>query len=255
MGNQTTHPVKTVRTTFSIVETVQELDGAGISEIADALGIAKSTVHRHVSTLYDEGYLVKNDEDEYELGLRFLYHGAIARNRNPAFEIARSKVETLAEQTDERAQFMVEEHGRAISIEKVSGGQGVHTDFKLGQRVPMHATSTGKVILANLPESRVDEIIEMHGLPGITDETITDRESLFDELERVRNRGYGYNRGEYIEGLHSVAAPVFGPKDEVVGAFGISGPAHRLKGDVFEEELPDLLLGATNEVELNIMYR
>jgi len=84
--------------------------------------------------------------------------------------------------------------------------------------------------------------------------TITDPQTLYAELERVRERGYSVNKQENIEGLHAVSAPVMDTNGHVFGALSVSGPTHRMKGEWFEDELPDLLLGAANELELNITY-
>jgi len=91
-------------------------------------------------------------------------------------------------------------------------------------------------------------------LPSHTGSTITDKEELFAELETIRDRRYAFNRGEHIEGLRTVAAPVFDDDGNVFGALCVSGPANRLKDDRLEVELRDYLLGAVNELELNIAY-
>jgi DNA-binding IclR family transcriptional regulator len=74
------------------------------------------------------------------------------------------------------------------------------------------------------------------------------------ELDQIRQQGYCLNDQELIEGLRAVGAPVQGRNGQVIGAISIAGPTHRLKGDTFESDLPDLLLGTVNELELNIVY-
>ncbi|WP_254547019.1 IclR family transcriptional regulator [Halomarina pelagica] len=245
--------VKSAETLLTVVEGVRELDGARVTELADHLGIGKSTVHRHLSTLEANEYVVK-EGDEYHLGLRFLGIGEYTRERNPVYGMARPIVDQLAEQTEERALFMTEEHGRAVYLYRGLGAHAVRTNSTTGTRRYLHTIAGGKVILAHLPDERVDAIIDRWGLPAVTPTTITDRDELADELERVRERGVAFNREECIDGLKAVAAPVLDPNGGVVGALSVSGPAHRMKGSWLEEEIPDLLLGSANELEINLKY-
>lgn len=244
--------VATARTLFDIVEFLKENDGATITEVAASLGYAKSTVHRHLSTLKHLGYVVE-DGNGHHVGLRFLQLGWNAQNRHTGYKLAREKVEEIAEKTGERVQFIVEEHGKAVYVYRALGEHAVHTDPGLGSRIPLHATSAGKAILANLPEKRRFEITEQEAFEPITDATITDPDELFEELAVVREQGYSFNIQENLDGLHSVGVPIR-DSDGVIGALSLSGPSHRLKGERFETELPDLLLGAANELELNIAH-
>lgn len=255
MGNSDVGPdtVKTVETAFEILESIQKLDGARISELADDLGLAKSTVHRHVVTLDELGYTVKEGDVHY-ISLKFLFHSTYAKNRKDVFAKAEPVVNELAERTNERAQFLVEEHGEGVVVQRGMGKHAVHHDPHLGKRVPLHATAGGKAILAHLPEKNVRDILERRGLPAKTEHTITDRDALFEELTAIREREYSFNRQESMKGLHAVAVPVFGSNGRVAGSLSVSGPTKRMQGSWFEEELPELLLGSANELELNIAY-
>lgn len=245
--------VGSVETMFAIVERLQELDGAGVSELASDLGFAKSTVHRHLATLEGMEYVVKKG-DVYYVGLRFLDLGEYTRNRKLAYKMAGEKVSELAVETEERAQFIVEEHGKAVFIHRDTGDRAVLTDPGIGKRIPLHATAAGKAILAHLSDDELSRIIERRGLPKVTEYTITDEEALHEELENCRARGYSYNKQENLIGLHAVGVPVKDASGGVLGSLSISGPSHRLKGEWFERELPNLLLGSANELELNINY-
>jgi DNA-binding IclR family transcriptional regulator len=245
--------VKTTSTVFTIIESLEEGDGVRISELANELGLAKSTVHRHLATLCELEYVVK-EGDEYHLGLQFLGLGEFVRNRKRSYQLAREKVEELGRETEERAQFIVEEHGLGVCVHRAIGRKAVKADLEVGKRVPMHATSAGKSILANLPSERLEAILDERGLPRYTENTITDRATLYEELEVVRSRGFGINNQEHVSGLKAVGVPVIGPEDQVIGSLSVSGPAHRMKGEWLEETLPDLLLGTANELELNIAY-
>jgi len=245
--------VQSARTLFDIVDYVKDRDGVTVTEIADDLGYAKSTVHRHLTTLKEMGYMIE-ESDGFYIGLRFLDVGHSARVRQKGYDMAKEKVEEIARETSERAQFIVEEHGEAVYIHRAFGERAVRTDPGIGSRIPIHATAVGKAILANLDAERRTEIVESIGFEPITEATITDRETLYDELEAIRERGYSFNRQENLDGLHAVGVPVDAHDGDVIGALSVSGPSHRLQGEWFEDELPTLLLGTANELELNIAH-
>jgi IclR family acetate operon transcriptional repressor len=253
MGMPAKNPIKSTETTFRIVEGLQALDGAGVSELADHTGLPRSTVHNYLSTLEQEEYVV-NDDGQYEVGIRFLELGAYARNRRQIYEIAEPEVSWLAEETDELANLLIEEHGRGTYLQRARGEKAVQVEAHVGTRVSLHSTALGKSILAHLSESRVDEIIEMHGLEPTTPKTITDRAELFERLAEIRERGYAIDDEERLEGLRCVAAPILSTEGRVLGAVSVSGPSHRIRDDRFRETLPNRILEAVNVIELNVTY-
>jgi len=245
--------LETLNRTIQIVEALEELDGAGVTELADYLDLPPSTIHGYLSTLEENRCLIKEGK-EYNIGLWFLVQGGYASVRKKGFRLAKQKVKELATETGERAQLHVEEHGRGIYLHTESHENAVQIDARIGKETHLHASAAGKSILANLPERRVDEIIDRWGLPLITAHTITDRDELEDELESIRKRGFSFNYSESVEGLRACGVPVTNPDGSILGALSVSGPANRMQGDWFEEELPQLLLGSANEIELNIAY-
>lgn len=245
--------LKTVETSLAIVEALQELDGARVTELAEYVDLAPSTVHGHLSTLRNHSYLVK-EGDVYHVGLRFLTTGGYAQTRKKGYRLVEPKVRQLAEQTGERVQFVVEENGRGYYLYTAIGENAVRADARIGKQTRLHDSAAGKSILAYHPESKVHDVVDRWGLPSLTDRTVTDREELLAELETVRERGFAHNCDETMEGLRAVGAPVRTPHGGVLGAFSVSGPSNRMKGDWFEQELPDKILGVTNELELNLSY-
>ncbi|RKD89324.1 IclR family transcriptional regulator [Halopiger aswanensis] len=248
-----TDSVQTARTMFSIVEYIADREGASLSALAADLDYAKSTIHRHLRTLEDLEYVVER-EDGYHVGLQFLEIGVTARNSYRGYGLVREKVEALAEETGERAQFFVEEHGKAVYLARSVGEHAVRTDPGIGSRIPLYAASAGKAILSELPEPKLSDMFERMAFEPVTERTITDPDELRAELETVRERGYAFNREESLRGTHAVGVPICGPDGDVIGGLSVTGPSHRLKGERFEEELPNLLLGAANELELNIAH-
>lgn len=245
--------VQATQTSIEILETLNELDGAGVTRLADELNLPKSTVHNHLNTLRGAEYVVRRGET-YDVGLRFLKLGEYSRNRMKIYEKAYPEVVNLAEQTGELANLAVEEYGRGVYLFLKQGEQAVQLDTYAGMQVHLHCTALGKAILAHLSEERVEEIIEERGLPKRTPQTITDSEELFDELAEVRERGYAYDQQERLSGLRCIAAPVTMQDGDVAGAISVAGPTSRMQGERYREEIPELLLDAANVVELNMTY-
>ncbi|RZH67846.1 IclR family transcriptional regulator [Natrinema altunense] len=247
-------PVKTTKTSLALVRAVRDSDGATLSELANRLDLAKSTVHNHLHTLVDEGFLVR-DSDTYHVGLQFLPFSEHARNRDPLYSTARQRVYSLAEKTGNEADFIVEENGRAYTLEYAIGestarGLSESSPFRAGNRFHMHNCASGKAMLALLSDERVREILDRWGLPATTAHTITDESTLFDELETIRRRGYATNDEELIDGYRSIGAAITGPDDAVIGAFSVGGPAYRLAVDESStREIAQLLLDEVDSLE------
>ena len=243
--------VDAVQKTLDIIEALQELEGAGVTEIADHVGITKGTVHNHLATLEENNYVVKDNEDAYQLGFRFLDTAHHARKRIAIYDTIKQEVDRLAEETGEMALFSVEEHGKDVCIYRSLGDHAVETPLYIGHRSYLHHTAVGKAILAQMSEERVDEIIERHGLPAVTEDTITDRDVLLDELETIREEGVAYNREETIRGLVGVGVPILHHEDNIYGAISVIGPVNRLDDQTLEEEIVEMIKQRSNVIEVN----
>ncbi|WP_458187068.1 IclR family transcriptional regulator [Haladaptatus sp. NG-WS-4] len=245
--------VKTTQKTFRIIQTLKQLDGARVTELADALEMGKSTVHNHLRTLVHEGYVIQQDE-EYRLSLQFLELGGYIRDQLDIYKVAEPEVKQLAEQTGELANLAVSEQGLLTYIDRSKGDQAVDLDTYPGLQAQMHCTALGKVILAHTPREQVESVLDRHGLPKLTENTITDRDDLYDELEQIRSDGYAQDHGERLEGLRCVAAPVKSAEDDVEGAISVSAPASRMKSNRYNQEIPEKVRSAANVIELNLKY-
>jgi len=254
MTDNPSRSIKTTDTIITIITALQELDGATLSEMDDYLDLAKSTIHGHLKTLEEKGYVVY-ENDTYHVGLRFLEHGMYAKNRLQVHEVAHDSLVHLAEETKDSAWLIVEEHGRAINLDKVLGEYAIEQlGGIVGRRTYLHEHAAGKAILAQMPRQKVEAVIDKHGLPARTEHTITDRDELFDELDAIREQGYAFMENESINNVRSVGAPIMSD-DGVVGAISVAGPANRLNGEYYRTDLPEMILASTNEVELRLSYK
>lgn len=251
--NEPRNPVRAVQTTISVLEALKDGDGAGITELADELELTKGTVHNHLSTLADRGFVVKKD-DRYHVGLRFFEFGEYTKNRQQVYHLAKSEVENLADSTGKLANLLVEEHGRGIYLHRAKGNSTLSLDTGAGSRVYLHNTALGKAILANLPTERVDAILDEHGMPAQTENTITDREELYTELAEIREQGVAFDREERAEGIRCIAAPVRTNDGRVLGAISVAGAKSRMRGDHYDSELPEVVHDAASVIGINATY-
>lgn len=249
----TPRTLKTIERTVQLIEVLYERGGGRVTELSEELGLSPASVYNYLETLEQNRFVAK-DGAQYRLSLRFLNIGGKVRHQHPTYKLAKSKVSQISRKTGERAQLMVEEHGRGIVICTETGENAVVTDTFVGKVSYLHASAAGKAILSQFDEASVAAVIDRWGLPKFTENTINTEEALVEELAEIRERGYAFNDEESIMGLRVVGVPIVDKNSTVLGALSVSGPTHRLKGDTYRQEIPEILLGAANEIELNITY-
>lgn len=237
---------------FRVVGAIDDRGTAGVTELSEALALPKSTTHRYLTELERHGYVVRSGTD-YRLSLRFLDYGTRVRDGYEHASLFRSKTRELAELTSERVQFVVEEHGLGVHLYTERGEHAIAADVRAGKRVPLHATASGKALLAFLPAETVEAVLDREGLPELTDATVTDRAELLAELEETRQTRVAFNRAERIDGLYSVGVPVR-HDGGVLGAFSVTGARRRMAGERIETEIPETLLEFAEEIELRLTY-
>lgn len=247
-----TSPMKSALRVFEVLEILWEVNGAGPSEVAARMDVPKSTAHVYLRTLEETGYVV-NEDGEYRLSYRFLTTGSRIKHRNSLFQASKAKLRELAAETGELVSLLVEEDGRSVILHVESGNRSLELGIYSGMVTPLHTTATGKAILAHLPDDRIDEIIDTHGLERLTDETITDEETLRAELETVRERGYAVDWNQQVKGMGLIGAPII-VDDQLKGAAGVVCPTGRMKDETYQRELLQKLEGTIDSITIKYRY-
>ncbi|QCC48045.1 IclR family transcriptional regulator [Halobellus limi] len=243
--------LQSVERSFDIIEYLGQEDGATLSEAADDLGLAVSTAHIHLTTLVETGYVVK-DDDVYRCSFEFLGTGGERRDGLALYQAAKPELDELQAETGEHTNVTVEERGYSVQLYKSESPHSIDDDASLGDHFYLHLTATGKAILAELSDERVAELLDRRGMPALTDDTITDEDVLYDELETIRERGYSINNGEHFPGVCAIGTAIASEPDGAIGAISISGPRSRITRERIEEELAPALLNKKNIIELKI---
>ncbi|MFW5903149.1 MAG: IclR family transcriptional regulator [Halolamina sp.] len=245
--------VSTTRTSFAILELLRDRGALSLAEIRDETELAKSTAYRHLTTLSSMGYLVEGD-GRYRLSLKFLQLSQPPRTRKEGFGVAKQKVVELAQTTGERALFLVPERFEGVYVHRAGGREPLQSDTMIGTRRPLHLLATGKAILAEWPDERVEAYIQTTGLDGYTENSITDPDALREELQTARDQGYATNIGEHMDGLRATGVPVYDQHDELLGGLSVFGPAGRVGEEELQSTYPTLLEDAAQELRIDLAY-
>ncbi|WP_167879942.1 IclR family transcriptional regulator [Halorhabdus rudnickae] len=252
MGDPADSGIQSVNITLSIIKVIQQRGKARISDLAAELDYAKSTIYQHLVTL-EQNQLVTREGEAFRLSLSFLEISHDVKQQQYNYSIIKETVDELAKETGEYAQFGSEEHGQLIYVYRSGGSSDINEHFDLDIKESLHCTALGKAILAFMPEEQAQTIVAEQGLERLTENTITDPDILFDELESIREKRYAVDNEEFATGLRCVAAPVienYRYHSEVLGSIGIFGPASRLTEDRLEGELGDQVKQFANLIEI-----
>ena len=225
--------VQSVDRALSVLEILATHGEAGVTEVAAELGVHKSTAFRLVAVLESRGFVEQlADRGKYRLGFGVVrLAGAAAAQLDIARE-GRRICEALAADLEETVNIAILDNDRAVNVSQVRGPAALSTHNWVGQGTPLHATSSGKVLLAYAPDA-VRKGVLSRELQRFTPATITDPEVLQQHLDRIVEQGWGSTVEEYEVGLSAVAAPVRGADGDVVAALSVSGPSFRMDSESF----------------------
>jgi len=237
--------VQSVDRAISVLELLAQGE-AGITEIAGELGVHKSTVSRLVSVLEARGLVEQlGERGKYAIGFGVVRLAGAATGRMDLTKLGQPVCQALADSFGETVNIAVHDAGVAINITQARGSAAISAVNWIGQRTPLHATSSGKVLLAYLP---ADERKRLASLPldSYTENTVTEAGRLLAELEAVAAQGFAACFEELELGLHAVAVPVRAHRGEVVAAMSASGPSYRLSRERVEQIVPAMLAAAAD---------
>ncbi|WP_173934333.1 IclR family transcriptional regulator [Chelativorans sp. Marseille-P2723] len=231
---------------------MEEQQNFGVSELAGRLGLPKSQVSKVLATLRRHG-LVQQDPvtrrysvglRAYALGSRFITYDRLSRESLPI-------IRSLVEETGHSARLSVRDGDEAIYLIGVEGPHFIDTGWHAGTWLPWHATSAGRILLAFMEEEEVERIIAAKGMAPVTSYSVSSHSRLKTVLARARKRGYDVQRNETTIGLGTIAVPIFGEQQRVVGALSLVFPETVV--DAGEEpELASILHGRARVLSMRM---
>ena len=238
--------VQSVDRALLALEILARRGEAGVTELAADIGVHKSTAFRLVAAL-EERELVEqaHDRGKYRLGFGILRLANAVSGRLAVTQQGREICEQLAAAIGETVNIAVLRSHYAVNVDQARGPSAVGTHNWVGELTPLHATSSGKILLAHMaPEAR-RELLETAGLPRFTEHTIISIDRLNDQLKSVADDGYVVSLEELEHGLNTVAAPIRDHTGVVIAALSVSGPVYRLTAQRAEEIAPTVVSAAT----------
>jgi len=232
-----------------------EAQQRGVTELAELLNLAKSTVSRIVRSLEMEGFLCRvPGSGKYQLGLVLWGLGNLAFERSRGLvEIARPFLEEMVSRTKESAQTVILDGFECVRLDKIEAPQAVRAYMSVGGRFAAHVSASGQVLLAYQPESTIAALFK-RGLKGYTPKTITSGDELDQRLRAIRKQGYAINQGEYRDDVGGFGAPVRDMTGAVIGALGISMPMSRFPSRDASRALAELLIDTTTRLSREMGY-
>jgi DNA-binding IclR family transcriptional regulator len=237
--------VQSVDRAVSVLEILARRGEAGVSEVAAELDVHKSTAFRLLGALEARGLVEQAGErGKYRLGFGIVRLAGAVTGRLDVTQQGRAVCERLIEEIGETVNIAVLQEHYAVNLYQVRSPGAVGTHNWVGQLTPVHATSSGKILLAHLPAEARARVLAASGLRKLTPHTLTSRTKLEKNLTEARERGYAVTLEELEIGLHAVAAPIRSHDGEVIAALSASGPAYRFTEERLHELAPALLKGA-----------
>lgn len=229
---------KTVVKALRVLEALAHSDGPrGVTDLARQLGLSKSNVYRLLETLRESRYVSRWDGNgQYQLSLKMWHLGSRVTARLDIKAIAARHLTALRDRTRETARLTVLDGDRGICIEQVETQLPMRIQTPIGGSLLLYCSSTGKAMLAFQSKAFIDAIAST--MERFTATTVRSRRQLASELEQIRKDGFAINRGERVDGVCGIGAPVMNSAGDVRAAIGISGPAERLTPRVLRGYAP-----------------
>jgi DNA-binding IclR family transcriptional regulator len=237
--------VQSVDRAISVLEILAQRGEAGVSEVAADIGVHKSTAFRLLAAL-EERELVEQTQErgKYRLGFGILRLASAVPGQLDITHQARAICEQLAAQVGETVNIAVRRSHFVVNIDQVRGPSAVATHNWVGELTPLHATSSGKVLLAYMTADERRKVLSAAGLTRLTAHTITSQRQLEDQVEAAASDGYASSLEELEEGLNAVAAPVRDHTGGVIAALSVSGPVYRFTEERLRDVTPDVVAAA-----------
>ncbi len=235
------HSVQSVERAFAVLRSfTAERPVQGVSEIASALDLNRTTVHRLLATLESCGAVRRDPiSHRYTISAGVLQFANVFHQTSNVRDIAHQAMVRLRDETGQTAALHLREGFERVTISQVESNQDLRMTYRdLGVPQPLHLGAPGKAILAHLGEDEIEEYLSRRHLVAFTENSITNPVAIRAELEKILHRGISVSREERRPGVVSVAAPVFNDAGQVIGAMNICGPVHRVSEEQIEQIIP-----------------
>jgi DNA-binding IclR family transcriptional regulator len=249
-------PVKSASRVLDLIELLtRSPEGMQFTDLLDATGWPRSSLHGLLRTMSDRGHLDLDDATgRYRIGLRLWEAGQAFLRALDLASVSRPHLERARDLINETVQLAILDGIENVYVAKVESSHHLRLQSEVGGRLPAYATGLGKVLLAGLPPVEFERRLAAVDLHPFTDATITDPDVLRVRLAEIRARGYGLDEGEYTVGVFCVAVPVRGAGGETVAAVSSSVPTVRASSGT-QERMVDVLTETAARISADLGYK
>ena len=196
--------------------------GLRMSDIQRGLGIPRPTVHRIVNTLLDHGYVVRDDDDRYHLGMRLYELGMRVQSSSSALDTIAHELEAIADDLDATSYLSVRRGDVAMCLARVDRGSVRITDYQIGETLPLTVGAGPKILLASMTTDEIEALLDATRLPIFTANTLSSRRATLDAVEQIRRDGYAVGRGDHVEIQTAIGVPLNDPYGQPAGAISVA---------------------------------
>ena len=232
---------------FRLLFELAEADSATLSELNDAVELTRGAIYNHLATLEELDVVTKRN-DRYYVCPKILTLGEAARRSFRGADVARRKIQTIANTTGESASVVVWTGESAVVLDSTVGALGTPSCMSAGDELPLHSTAAGKVILSRLDEPDADRLCEEAAATGKTAYS-----ALLEEIKTVRAQGLAYSRGEFQPNQYSVAAPVVDSDGSLLYVITVYGLGERLRGKALQQDIAGIVVNTVTDIQNDLL--
>jgi DNA-binding IclR family transcriptional regulator len=252
------YSIQTVANALKLLEAFRDEEELGVTELSRRLDLHKNNIFRLLATLELQGYIEQSSStDRYRLAVGCLELGQAYLRSRGLLRRARPLLQEISAASSESAHLAVMRDFEIIHLDGVASGQLVATGLRIGQKLPVHCTALGKVLLGCSPKSVHEDYDRLHpeaALDPRTPTTIVDAQKLFDQARSASLQGFALDLEECEPGLACAAAPVFNESGQVLAALSVSGPAFRLTEQRLIGEVAPMVVDAARRLSRELGY-
>ena len=253
---KTAKPNQSVEKVFSIIEFLaQKEEPMRLLDISKGLGINSSTALRFLTTLENCGYVSQDKETlKYYLTFKICNIANHVSAHASVRDISHPYLKQLSRIFGESVCLAVQQDMMVVYIDVIEGpDQMLRTMQRIGNVAPLHCTGIGKLFLLEYSESRIDKMIAVKGMPRFTENTLTSKAQLYDELQRIQECGYAYDNEECEVGARCIALPIRDYTGKIVAGFSVTGPTSRMTDTLINNRM-DYLFHTADEISRHLGY-
>lgn len=244
-----------IQRALDILQLFKDRQKLSFTEMKELLGFNKSTLFRVLHILEQNGFLHRDKNGRYEVGIKMFILGNRFSRAYHITKAASPHLRELSARTGLTVHLGTLEGLEVVIIGKYEPPGNIKMVSRVGATVPAHCTGQGKVLIAYAPRAEVERIIDTHGLKQFTPNTITSSEELFAELSEIRRRGYAIDDSEHEKHIRCVAVPLFNDRGECEVAISVTGLRMDLKDDGTLEHYTRLLQEARDKIGAELGFK